>query len=244
MDFSDPTNKNGLVQHCEQALFGDNGFGKISGNSNLLAIFANNANQALDWYAGIAMKNDGRWRYDDSNNTTLMEAYTNLVADQEDYTLDVSFLTVSYVEALDPTGTVWTPLSPISIDEIKATGWAIGEYGKNAAVPSQYRKDGSSIFLLPPSSYDMDGGLKIGIQRGVSYFAATDTTKQAGMPPGHARFIYDYMSWLYARDRDMKKAVQFEKRVIQYEQVDIPDHYGKRSRDEQKVVRPVYKKVR
>jgi hypothetical protein len=239
MDFSDTTNKNGLIQRCEQILFGDNGFGKISGNANLLAMFTNFGNEALDWYATTAIKHDNDWRYDGTNSTTLMDAYTDLVANQRDYTLSTSFLTLKYAEALDPTGTVWIPLTVVSEDEIKASGMSFGQYAKTAGVPSQYMKQGNSLIMLPASSYDMTEGLKLGIQRGNSYFAVTDTTKTAGIPSTHDRFIYDYMSWLYARDRDAAKAVSLEKRVIQYEREDIPEHYGKHGRDEQRIIRSV-----
>jgi len=242
--FSNVSGRTGLVQRCEQTLFGDNGFGKISGNTSLLYAFANFANEALDWYGAIALKSSSRWRFDPSTYTTFPEAYTDLVASQADYTLDVNFLAISTVQIRDANDSQWILLSPVSDQDIKDMGSAPAQYQATPGTPAQYKKLGGSLFLLPPTSYSVTNGLKLTIERGFAYFTYDDTTDTVGIPDSHARFVHDYMSWLYARDRGMAIAQELEKRVMRYEQVDIPSHYSTRTRDQRQGMSPLISNTR
>lgn len=238
--FNNTTTKDGLVQKCEIQLFGDNGFGKISGNTNLLYIFANFANEALDWYAEIALRFSSKWRFDSSTYTTLPEGYTDLVSGQGDYTLDVNFLNIENIEVRDGNNSRWLALTRTSDDEIKARGESVSEYEARTGTPTEYKLMGNSVILMPKPNYSVTEGLKLGVGRGFAYFTYDDTTDTVGIPTNHARFISDYMSWLYARDRAMvDKTNQLQGRIIGYQENDIPNFYSNRDKDTEPVLRPL-----
>lgn len=230
--FNNTTTKDGLIQKCEITLFGDNGLGKITGNTNLLYIFANFANEALDWYGELALKYSSNWSFDSSTYTTIPQAFTDINSGQADYTLDVNFLNISNVEIQDSNG-VFTKLNKITDDEIAVSGESPTQYGNVSGTPTQYKYIGNSLILIPKPNYTLSNGLKLTIERGFAYFTYDDTTDSVGIPLSHCRYISDYMSWLYARDRSMTKiATELEKRKIQYEMVDIPNHYSSRDKDQ------------
>ena len=79
LQFSDTGSaKNGLIQECEFTLFGESGYGAISGTADLLATFTRNMNNALNSVANLIMMSDGRWQWDDNNNTDFPVATTSL----------------------------------------------------------------------------------------------------------------------------------------------------------------------
>jgi hypothetical protein len=240
MTFSDTTNKNGILQLCEQTLFGDNGFGKITDNSNLKIIFTNNVNQALDWYATLAIKYDSIWNFDDNNYTTYQEGFTDLVSGQQDYPLSIAFLDLETLEIRNSDNTEWILLKRTSDEEIKAMGQAPSEYLSTTGIPTHYKMKGNSIILLPTPNYSGTEFLKATIHRPFNYFTSTDTTATVGIPSTMNRTITDFTSWLYARDRSMQISVDLEKRVLKYEQIDIPNFYANRSKDIPRRVTPNY----
>lgn len=119
MVFNDTTNKNGLIQECETWLFGSD-YGAISGNSSMLLTFTRLLNYGLDVTVGEILKTDGKWQYDDSNNTDLPIATTTLTAGLQNYTLDLSHLKIHGVDVLDSEGN-YQPLKQIDYREIRQT---------------------------------------------------------------------------------------------------------------------------
>ena len=62
IQFSDTTGKSGLIQECEMILFGDSGYGQISGNPNRLNYFTNLLNQSMVKIIGAIYTCDGKWQ--------------------------------------------------------------------------------------------------------------------------------------------------------------------------------------
>lgn len=85
---SNTTDKNGLIQLCEQ-LCGI-GEGGISGNSTLLAQFINYLDIAYSEAVSAMMEVDKNHKVDDYNYSNIPDAPIALVAGQADYTLPVA----------------------------------------------------------------------------------------------------------------------------------------------------------
>lgn len=224
MQFSDTTTKQGIIQDCESILFGDN-YGQISGDSNLLATFVRNSNRALDKATTLIFDADGRWQWDDTNNTDYPIATTNLVAGQQDYRFNVSHLRIHEVQV--KSGDSWIKLVSLDprdyrrpLDEIFGSG-----------TPTHYDKLADALFLYPNPNYDLSDGLKVFFQREASYFTASDTTKEPGFAKNFHRFIslwacYDYA---FAKQLPITKVLRDE---IQVMTTELQDFYSTRSKDE------------
>lgn len=207
LQFSDTANKQGLIQDCEYQLFGDSGYGRISGNTSLLATFTRLLNEALNQVATLVMQSDNRWQWDDINNTDLSIATTSLVttlgSEQQDYTFDVSFLKINRVEVLDSTG-AWTLLRPI--DQADVYDQSLTDFLKEPGMPQYYDKIGNSVFLYPKpldTAVTAQNGLKVWFQRPPSYFTASDTTKEPGINSLFHRLVSTIASLDYATTNSM-----------------------------------------
>lgn len=231
MQFSDTSTKLGLIQDCEMRLFGDNGYGQISGNSDRLYQFTARLNRAQDRFNYLAMTADGRWQFDDNNNTDYPIATTNLVSGQRDYTFALEHLDISKVLILNAgSNGQFVELRPFDQNDPGANSYLVN-YSTNTGIPRRYDKLANSIFLDPTPNYSATGGLKIYFQRGPNYFVYTDTTKV----PGFASIFHDYLSlhasMSYAVDRGLDKAKNLFELVKEKEEA-IIDFYGKRNSDE------------
>lgn len=237
MQFSDTTTKNGLLQDCEIKVFGDEGYGKITGDSNLLLQFTNRINRAFDRYVFLAMSADGRWQWDDNNYTDMSIGLTSLVATQRTYTFALEHLEVEKVLVMDNTGN-WKILTPIDQDDKDAVEY-MENNGNRTGIPTKYDKRGDTIFLDVTPNYDMTNGLKVFFKRGASYFVSTDTTKV----PGYASIFHKYLSlhasMTYTIDRIMPQAKNLFDLVTQ-EEKDIQSYYSRRNKDEQPRIRAGY----
>lgn len=230
MEFSNTTDKNGLIQTCEMNLFGDSPFGKISNNPDRLAMFTALLNDAYGRLVIIALMADNSWQFDDNNYTDFPIATTNLVANQADYTLNTDQIIIEQVEVLDPTGQVWMAVP--EGDERKFAEFKISEsqyFNNVAAIPIFHIKKGNSIVFMPTPSYSITQGIKVRFKRPPSYFVKTDTTKKPGFARLLHNYLTDYATWKYAFMRSMPIWRQFQQVVVRWEQDDIPNHFEDRS---------------
>lgn len=227
-------------------LFGDSGYTQISGNTNRLYQFTARLNRAQDKFISLALSADGRWQYDDTNNTDYPIATTNIVANQRDYPLDVTMLEVEKVVILPSASSLlFNTIIPIDITDNSALSVAyIENNANNVGVPIAYDKTANSIILQPTPNYASTGGLKIYFKRGANYFIYTDTTKV----PGFASIFHDYLAVHaalgYAVDRTMGTQITSLSAQLQMMENDIIEFYSTRGKDEQKVIRPVKKSIR
>lgn len=236
MVFNDTSTKLGLIQNCEMRLFGDNGYGQISGDTNKLYQFTERINRAQDRFIFLAMTADGRWQYDDTNYTDYGIATTDLVAGQKDYTLAVSHLEMEKVLILpSATSTNYQILSTTDQDDIDAKAY-LENPSTVTGVPYRYDKRANSIFLDPVPSYNATSGIKIYFKRGPSYFIYSDTTKV----PGFASIFHDYLalhaSRDYALDRTLAIATSLDELVTRAETA-ITKFFSQRDKDERHVMR-------
>jgi hypothetical protein len=240
MLFSDTTTKLGLIQSCEMKLFGDNGYGQISGNTNRLYQFTGRLNRAQDRFVQLAITSDGRWQYDDTNNADYPEATTNIVSGQRDYPLDVTVFEVESVSIISNGGTTYTLIHPFdTTDSGMLSRTYIENNSTNTGTPLAYDKTANSIVFNCIPDYNATAGLKIRFKRGANYFVYTDTTKVPGLPA----LFHDYLalnaSLGYAKDRTMVNQINTLTPQVQEQENAIIDFFSKRSRDESKFIKGV-----
>lgn len=190
--FSDTTNKNGLIQNIESLCnLGDAG---ISGNSTLLAKITGLINQANQDVAIALMQVDKRWQYDDFNNTDLPRAAATLVADQRDYTLPAAsssgnaatLLGIVKVVVLNSNS---TPQEKVLTLTNKDEAFLNNQYA-SSGLPLVYKLVGNSIKIWPAA----DSGTQVTLASGliiyfkrtpVAFTTATTTTQPGFMAPFH-----------------------------------------------------------
>jgi hypothetical protein len=237
LQFSDTSaSKNGLIQECEFLIFGEDGYGRISGDANLLATFTRNINNALNRVVALILGSNGRWQWDDTNNTDLPIGTATLVttagAEQQDYSFDISHIEVLRVECKDASG-AWQKLVPI--DQADVWDQSLTDFLKTPGMPMYYDKTGSSIFLYPKplaAAVTASNGLKVFFQRPPNYFTTSSTTAV----PGFNSLFHRLIAILAARDYALVKTMPVAKALVDLAvqgETDIQDHYAIRSNDEQ-----------
>ncbi len=226
MIFSDSTGKTGIVEDCDFLVNTDSTSYPIEQKTR-------NANRKMDEVVSIILQSDGRWEWDDTNNTDLPIGTTSLVDQQQDYNIaGGTFLRIDRVEVKDINGNYYL-LYPIS--EKNITDQALTEFEKTPGRPLYYDKLGDSIFLYPkPSSANVTtaSGLKVYFQRLPSYFAATDTTKSPGFNPLFHRLISMGMALDYAIQNEMNGKINILTPLIAKMETNLVEFYTTRSRDE------------
>jgi len=189
----------GLIQDCENLL--GMTANDIAGDSVLIKRFTGDINA---WYRRVNIwiwENSGAWQYDDSNQTDLPIATTDLVAEQQDYEMPSDALTVNRVEVMDDEGN-YKLLSPFDQSEQKAS--AMSEFEETPGFPRYYDLIGRSIFLFPkPAAADVttSAGLKLYFDRDIEVLESTDTTTE----PGFAANFHRILSLGACRDYSLGK---------------------------------------
>lgn len=186
------------------------------------------ANRALDRAVGLIRQSEGRWQWDDSNNTDLPIATTGLVADQQDYSLDATHYRIERIEVKDTSGN-WTKVQPIDKADLFDT--SITDFLSGGGTPTYYDKVGNSIFLYPTPSYTQSASLKVFYERGPSYFTTSDTTKTPGINALFHRLIPLWCAYDYAFINQMEIKKDLEKEIFKIES-ELQEYYSQRDRDE------------
>lgn len=197
---------------------------KTDGTLYTLAEKIRNANLALDRVTSLIMRSDTTWEWDDSNNTDLPIAVTNLVAGQLDYSLSVNHLKIVKVRIKDRNGVFYT-LDPInrrdlSDHELNATG-----------TPRGYDKIGMSIMPYPVPDYSQTAGIEVQFQRVASYFTTDDTTKEPGFAPQFHRLIPLYAALDYCETNGMDAQSARIRNRIERMEVELVEFYSSRDYD-------------
>lgn len=237
--FSNTSSNNGLIQKCEFALFGDNGLTQISGDTDRLQMFTNFINKGYSNYINLVIKMDGKWQYDDSTYTNYAIAQTNLVANQQDYTFDASFIQVLEIEIQKDDGT-WIALEEVDETTFARLKKSMTQEYISPATPKAFNRVANSVFILPAPSYTKTNGLKVKFQRPPNYFVYTDTTKEAGFSETHHDYLVDYAKAEYAKVRTMSNKNDLVNDVINWEQNIIPSLYSRREKDISNRITPHY----
>lgn len=221
MVFNDTSTNQGIVQ--------DIYFG-VSANSTSYPIkdVTREVNNGLDRASSIILKADNRWQFDDTNNTTLPIATTDLINNQQDYKFDNTFLQVEKVMVSDPSGNYYEVYN-IDIHDQGVASYLENQTA-NTGQPYRYDVIGNSILLDTRPNYNYTAGLKVYFKRKASYFLTSDTTKEPGIAPQFHKYLSLYGQYEYAKAKTLSKAEQIKRDMIEMEK-DISDFYSKRSKD-------------
>lgn len=187
--------------------------------------FTRSANFALDAVLRKIYKADGRFQYDDFNNTDLPIATTDLVANKDHIPLEDGHLKVTRFRIKDKQGN-WKTLKPV--DRRELTDDQLNETGE----PEFYDKLGNNAFMIPKPDYSAEDGAELQFQRGSNYFAIDDTTKEPGFPVPFHRYI----SLLPARDYVLSETIPNKLQPIDTEiqrlDTELVEFFAFRDRDE------------
>jgi hypothetical protein len=211
MQFSDTSNKNGILQMCEKTTgLGD---AKITGVATELAYFTNLVNQWLQIGHFYAWTTDKNWDFDDSNYTNFPFATTTIIDDQVDYTLPSDLMSIRSVECLDKAGNYFT-LHEMSND---SSVFQTSREQETAGIPTHYRKVGLSLKLYPKPDAAMvtaSAGLRIRYGRDMDLFATTDTTQEPGFSKQLHPICYYGPCWEWAMVNNIGNIAQMCERML------------------------------
>jgi hypothetical protein len=197
---------------------------KTNSTSYPIADLTDDVNIALDRVVSLIMQVDGRWQFDDENQTDLPIATTNLVAGQQDYSLLTSHLDVTRVEMLDPNGQ-WKLLKPK--DQTDTHDRALSAIALDPKTPTSYDKIANSIILDHIPTYSQTAGLKVWLKRGPSYFVSSDTTKEPGF-----NGLYNDLVVLCDNDVDTADRIFAQ---IQLKEAALINDYSRRSKEPNRI---------
>lgn len=186
------------------------------------------ANRALERITGLIRQAQGRWQWDDSNETDFAIATATLTTDQQDYELDPTHYRIERFEIKSTAGQ-WSKLKPI--DQADVYDQSLTDFLSVAGTPQYYDKVGNSIFLYPKPNYTQAASLKVFYERGVSYFTTSDTTKQPGFNPLFHRLIALWAAFDYAFINQMDVAATLRGEIASMEEA-LAEYYARRDLDE------------
>lgn len=198
--------------------------------------FTLKANFAYDRVVALIQKNDTRWKWIDSNKSERDVCISDIEANREDYTMEITHLKVLRIRVKDSQGN-WVTLKPI--DDRDADDDLLNTYGN----PEYYNKDGMSILPLPIPNYSMTDGLEVKVQTGPEYFESTDTDKEPGFNPLFHRLIsmYAALDWLIdnatAKNPLTHKINRVKERILEAE-FELGEHYSSRDVDDVPILKP------
>ena len=230
MIFSDTVNKQGLCEDIDFLVNSDS-------NSYPLTDKCRNINKAYDEVVSLILQADGRWEFDDTNATDLPIATTNLVVNQQDYSLDTTFLIISRVEVKDQAGT-WRALKPISQQDVVRDGSSLTQFLSNPGIPQYYDKTANSVFLYPSPIYSQDASLKVFYQRNISYFVPTDTTKTPGFNTQFHQILSVSAALDYATSKNLPQGLPHGRiptaltTKLENLKMNLQNYYSRKSKDE------------
>lgn len=196
-------------------------------------------NNAYERVASLIVAADGRWEWDDTNQSDLPIGTTTLVDGQQDYTFATDHQAIDRVEVLDANGN-YQLLTPI---DQKDVGVALDEYKETNGLPTEYDKRGSSIFLYPPpasGSVTLAKGLKVYYQRGPDLYTSAQVstgTKVPGFNSLYHDLIAYWTAYNFSLAKGLPNANQLMNEIIRKENA-LEEDYAFRSKDEANRIEP------
>lgn len=185
MQFSDTTNKNGILQEIE--FWTGLGDGVVTGNATIKKQMTSRVNRALERRLPLLVTNRDQLRWDDTNHTDLPIVTGDLTSGQGDYqclTDDNGLAVINITNVLilqTSTATEYIELARLTLDDPRALS-AMSPNPSDVGVPSHFVEKDNTVFLYPQPNYSKTAGVKLFIERSQSYFVDSDTTKSPGIP--------------------------------------------------------------
>jgi hypothetical protein len=199
MQYSDTTNKSGIIQDIE--FLTNLGDGVISGDSTLLKQFTRLINIRYAKVLGKLQLISGTSGAEDTNHTSQQFSTFDIVSGQNDYTFstDEDGNTITDITAVSiipsATDTDYVPLGKLTLSDADAQ-LIMSPNSDNTGTPTGYiEKNGTVYFNTIPDYDKTDGGLLF-YRLVPSYFTSADTTKT----PGYAEPFHRLLSLGPAHD--------------------------------------------
>lgn len=208
---------------------------KASSASFPISEITQSANSALERITALIRNAQGRWQWDDSNQTTLPFATTSTTSGTGDVTLDIAHQRIDKVEYMDANGAYYT-LIPFDISDARCQSYS--QLVSTAGEPIMYDKVGESLILAPKPN--RDSTIKVSYERGPTYFSDSDTTKSPGFNPLFHRLIPMWCAFDYANINNLDIANRLYSALVDGRRTglindlegEMVTFYSQRARDE------------
>jgi hypothetical protein len=174
-----------------------------------------NMNIAYRDVARVIWESDGGWNYDDSNATTLPQAYATLVHNQQDYSIPTTAQRVNRVEVKDGGGN-WIKLQPL--DPVEITTGLPEFLGGSTGTPIYYELKGRSLLLYPiPTSatVTLTNGLQVYMDRDITEIAVSATTGEPGFAAPFHRILSYAASIDFSQDQNQRQFLALQKERLE-----------------------------
>jgi len=238
IQFSDTTNKNGIIQKIEETCgFDDAG---ISDNTTLLAQFTGNINTTVDQILGFMFPRGGTWQLDDANHTDYPIIFANIVSGQRDYTFSTDedgnyILDIERVMVSDENG-VFGDLKRID-QQTPDSDVGIVDGRDLTGAPYAYDKTANGILLEPIPDFSYTAGLKVFISREATRFLTTDTAKVLGFAHLYHEYLVLRPSYIYARNNSLTNVDRLKRDTKEMEE-EIKTYFETRQKDVRNIMKP------
>lgn len=180
MVFSDTTNKNGIIQRCED--YTGIGDGNITGDSTTFKKFAANVNEGLYEIILKIMRSQDDFDWDDVNYSDYPIGTASLTTNR-DYTLPASlnFLTIKRLD-ISWDGVTFYQAKPIDSSEMRfGLGNAAHEDANFSLTEPRFDPKSNGFWLYPKATQaQVDAGavFRIEFTREFNEFSSSDTTDE------------------------------------------------------------------
>jgi hypothetical protein len=233
MQFSDTTNKSGILQRIEFTLgFPD---GAITGDTTQKAHFTTLVNEAYYEVVMDILRSQDSWDFDDTNYTDMAIASTPMVALQRSYLfppalkalkikrVDITYDGVNYVHA--------TPID--SLDFGDGVGNADHEDANFSTTRPAYDVLANVISVYPRATADQvtaGASIRLEFYRELDGFTTSDTTQEPGIDRPWHELIPLGASMKYASMRSMENARSL-KVLFDEKMAALRTYYGRKQDD-------------
>jgi hypothetical protein len=189
MQFSDTTNKQGLLQDCEfWTGFGD---GVITGDATLKATFTRLMNvKNAEVQAELQLLTGSSAGFEDTNYSDEQFSFFDIENGEHahQFLTDADGNTISDITGVlilpSATSTEFVKLDKLTADTPKAE-FVMSPNPSNVGIPSAYLEKNNTIYFDTVPNYEKAAGGKLFYRLVPSYFVPGDTTKKPGFAEGY-----------------------------------------------------------
>ena len=232
MVFSDTSTNQGLIQDITF----------LTGASLTEYPIADRTRNINEWSRKVLVKiltSQDEWDFDDSNHTDFPILSGNLVSGQRDYSLPLSsegMLQIKSVEISDGSKFYLAKTIDKSEQRLAVSNDDIDSlYTKSEP---RYDLQYGSLFVYPLPSSNVANGLKIWINRDISPFTASDTTKTPGFDPVFHQILSLGASYEWAKSRGAKNMAVLKSDLAEMFEA-LGDYYSKKQQDRQSSIKSI-----
>ena len=243
MQFSDTTNKDGIIQTCEEYCgFGDAG---ISGDAVWLKKFTGYINNAYwkAWTIILAAQNG--WDLDDPNldDEDFIKTY-NLVATEQYIDLDIQankILRMKSVRVQYDTNGAWYKAELINESELGQPTDTTTIARQFIKTRPKYNQVGRLLGLWPIPDTSVTSGLSIQFDREFDPFVSTDTVQVPGFDTPYHDIIplIASLKWLKVNNSDSPKIASLERDLLK-EEARLMQYYGNKNQDKKQTMKAAF----